>query len=79
MIVITMVKKTTKRAAKSNERGGFADIRAGSAYDTEAAGVVLTLMRILAMCELKEQQQQQQQQQQVSLLVWVFLVLQWCK
>jgi hypothetical protein len=36
LIIITMVKKTIKGAAKSNETGGLDDPRAGSGYDTEA-------------------------------------------
>jgi hypothetical protein len=38
LIIITMVKKTTNGATKSNEPGGFDDTRAGSGCDTEATG-----------------------------------------
>jgi hypothetical protein len=38
LTIITMVKKTTKGAAKSDETGGIADSRAGSGYYTEATG-----------------------------------------
>jgi hypothetical protein len=37
-MIITMVRKTTKGAAKSDETGGLDDPRAGSGYDTEYTG-----------------------------------------
>jgi hypothetical protein len=38
LIIIAMVKKTTRAAAKSNETGGFDNTSAGSGYDTEVTG-----------------------------------------
>jgi hypothetical protein len=80
LIIITMVKKKTKGAARSDETGGFDDTRAGSGYNMEAQAVVLMLMRILAMWEIKEHHQQQQQQQQASLLGLLVVKIRcfWC-
>jgi chromate transport protein ChrA len=82
LIIITLVKKTTKGVTKSDETSGFDNTRAVVDMIQKLQGVVVTLMRILAMWELKEHQQQQQQQASLLVLLvvnQVFLVLQQCQ